>query len=86
LLGCNCVLQGRQGVAADAGKPRLGHEAVKEFAVRLRRKPDLNEGDGACWRGFSQFLGHLTDIPTVLDMSGLRGIPATKINPSKSQS
>jgi hypothetical protein len=26
--------------AADAGKPRLGHEAVKEFPVRLRRRHD----------------------------------------------
>ena len=43
---CKCVPQGRQGVAADAGKPRLGHEAVKIF-----RSPApttrLNEADGA---------------------------------------
>jgi len=31
LLSRKCVPQGRQGVAADAGKPRLGHEAVKKF-------------------------------------------------------
>jgi hypothetical protein len=31
LLSRKCAPQGRQGVAADAGKPRLGHEAVKKF-------------------------------------------------------